>query len=304
MTIKDFIKYFPRRYRDFMRKGDVSLSQMRYMNSKNALINSTLHSIESGISTTQYIKGHQLVVSLTTYDKRLQEVFISIESIMQQTMKPNRIILWLSNDFKDTVLPLTLQKQVKRGLEIKYCKDIRSYKKLIPTLRLCPNDVVITIDDDVIYRFDMVENLVNAYIEDPHYIYCNRMHRMRIDNQNKTILPYSDWEWDIKDTNVTTLNFPTGCGGILYPPLSLAKEVLDENVFMNICPLADDVWFKAMALLNNYQDRKVETQEDTYLLSEENQDIALSNFNVGQNANDTQIMGVFDKYQLYDKLIE
>ena len=63
----------------------------------------------------------------TTYD--------TIESIMEQTMKANRIILWLDYSFEKQPLPKALQLLQKRGLEIEYCKDIRSYKKLIPALK-------------------------------------------------------------------------------------------------------------------------------------------------------------------------
>ena len=37
----------------------------------------------------------------------------------------------------------------------------------------------------------------------------------------------------------------------MYPPDSLYKDVLNENLFMQLAPKADDIWFWAMALLNN-----------------------------------------------------
>lgn len=302
MSIENALKYLPRQYRCFMKRGDVSLKQLRFLNAKNYLIDRVLHCKEYGISERRHTTDSQVVVSLTTYGKRLQEVFLPIESIMMGTTLPNRIILWLGEELKDCALPITLQKQMRRGLEVRFCKDIRSYNKLNPTIELCPDDAIITIDDDIIYRFDMVENLVNAYLSNPRYIYCNRMHRMKMDKDK--LLPYLKWEWDVGDDVVSPLNFPTGCGGTLYPPHSLSEEVLDENVFSRICPYADDVWYKAMALINDYPSRKVTIQEDTLLFSEENQDIALSRTNVARNQNDRQIKAVFDRYQLYGKLIK
>jgi hypothetical protein len=34
----------------------------------------------------------------------------------------------------------------------------------------------------------------------------------------------------------------SGVGGVLYPPGSLAPEVLDEATFVALAPLADDIW--------------------------------------------------------------
>lgn len=49
-------------------------------------------------------------------------------------------------------------------MEIAYCPDYRSYKKIIPTLRKYPEDVIITIDDDVLYGHETLEYLINAYL--------------------------------------------------------------------------------------------------------------------------------------------
>lgn len=304
MLIRSYIRNILLRYKQFMKSNDVRFEQIRYLNVKNILIERALNSTLPGTSSLPYINGQQIIVSLTTYGKRLQEVFLTIESIMQQTIKPNKIILWLSDEQKGEKLPFILQKQINRGLQVKYCKDIRSYTKLIPTLRQYPKDAIITIDDDVIYRFDMIENLVNAYLSNPHYIYCNRMHRIRMAGKGLSVTSYNKWEWEVDDDRITSLNFPTGCGGVLYPPHSLSPEVFNEKIFTKICPLADDIWFKAMALLNNYQSQKVTTQEDTIIFSEDNQDIGLSQVNVIKSANDKQFKAVFDYYQLYNKLKE
>lgn len=46
------------------------------------------------------------------------------------------------------------------------------------------------------------------------------------------------------------LNFLTGGAGTLFPPHSLPNEVLNKEKNMELCPYADDVWFKAIAILN------------------------------------------------------
>ena len=42
---------------------------------------------------------------------------------------------------------------------------------------------------------------------------------------------------------------PIGAEGVLYPPRSLDPRFENENLFMELAPKADDLWFKSMSLL-------------------------------------------------------
>lgn len=273
---------------------------------KNQLEQNILYCKEKGISDKKYC-NHDIIVSLTTYGKRIHDVCLTIESIMEQTLKANRIILWLDYSFENQKLPQSLELLKERGLEIKFCEDLRSYKKLIPSLIECPNDAIITIDDDIIYNFDLIENLVINYLADNRYIYCTRYHRMKL-NEKDQLLPYNQWHLICESEDINILNIPTGCGGVLYPPKSLDTEVLNKDVFMDICKYADDVWFKAMALKKGTLCKKVYNRkynDGSYFISNEVvQDAALWRINVeGESLNDKQIKAVFSKYDLY-KLLE
>lgn len=302
------------RYPSFLRKIKQRISmisdsnrlihQIRFNQKKYILEQNILHSQESGITDEKYC-AHDIIVSLTTYSKRIYDVHLTIESIMEQTMKANRIILWLDYSFENLPLPKALQLLQKRGLEIEYCKDIRSYKKLIPALKKYPDDAIITIDDDVLYEFDLLEKLIMAYQEDPSYIYCNRYHLMLPNGKGK-LLPYMQWKWTYTNQDASIWNFPTGVGGVLYPPHSLDEEVFNEETFLDICKYADDVWFKAMAMKKGTLSKKVYTHNlkgEEYFLNEEVQDIGLSLINTqGAMLNDKQIEAVFTKYNLYQLL--
>lgn len=263
-----------------------------------------LNSHELGISDEKYV-DHDIIVSLTTYGKRLYDVGLTIESIMDQTMKANRIILWLSEELESTILPVSLQLLQKRGLEIAFCKDMRSYKKLVPTLCRYPDDAIITIDDDLIYEFDLLEHLITAYQKCPDYVYYKRSHRMVLNQQNK-LMKYTQWGWEQKSEIPDIMYFPTGGAGTLYPPHSLDKEVINSEVFLDICPFADDVWFKAMAIKKGTLPCGVYSRHKGGCDFVENpavQDSALNSINVcGESLNDKQIEAVFTKYNLYSKL--
>ncbi|MGY6648830.1 hypothetical protein [Wenyingzhuangia sp. IMCC45574] len=193
----------------------------------------------------------KLIVSLTTFGKRIRSVYITLESIARQTHKPDKIILWLAEDeFTIEDIPNSLKKMLARGLEIKFCKDIKSYKKLIYTVRDFPNDIIITIDDDIIYDVEMIEGLYDAHLKYPNCICCHRSHVIKQDEKGKH-LPYDLWGKSDEVKEPSLLQFPTGVGGVLYFPGCFDDEFFNEEKFQRVAPSGDDFWFKAMTWKNN-----------------------------------------------------
>lgn len=274
-------------------------NHMQFHQRAEAMRDYTLKSEERGVTDASVVDGCKVIVSLTTYGKRLYEVYLAIESLMQQTQKVNRIILWLAEEMKDVEIPITLQRQQQRGLEIRYTKDIRSYKKLIPTLKEYPEDVIITIDDDVIYQLDVIENLLNSYRNNPHSIIANWALNMPKESIRK-FKPYREWK-TIKEEGTSMDYLPIGCAGILYPPHSLDSEVMNEQVFMEICKYGDDIWFKAMAIKNGYPCTVTPqgVHEHVYFDNPLWQDKGLTQVNINKDMNDVQTEAVFMKYKLF-----
>lgn len=285
-------------------------NRLKYTNLKNYLIDKTINSKEKGVSDKLFC-SHEVIVSLTTHGKRINDVAYTIESIMQGTIKPNRIVLWIDENTPPTIgLPYLIEQQICRGLEVIPCKDLRSYTKLIPALKKFPESIIITIDDDAIYSYDLVENLVKMHNAYPKYIISNRVHRIKLDANNRP-LSYMQWKWCDSPKDDSTLNFLTGVGGVLYPPHSLSSEVLHDDVFLEICKYADDIWFYAMAVMAGTRIIKGYTHSnigEDYLSNEDVQDIGLCHINTNSNianvANDLQFKSVFDRYNLWNKLIE
>ncbi|MBQ0028900.1 MAG: hypothetical protein KBT32_00510 [Bacteroidales bacterium] len=301
MNLKRRIKSFVSKIVGVNSANNILYEKIRSENRRNGLLLCAQYSKNQGISSSLCC-DREVIVSLTSYGKRLRDVYLTIESIMQGTVKPNRLILWLEDGISD--LPVLLQQQQQRGLEVRFCKDIRSYKKLIPCLKEFPEAIIITIDDDAFYNVDFLENLVNAHKNHPNCICANRVHRIRLD-WNNLPMPYMKWDWCIQESGVSNLNFGTGVGGILYPPHCFNEEVFNEKVFMDICKTADDVWFYAMALLNHTPIFKADTNSklgEEYVLNEDNQDMGLFNVNTNQSSkkcsNDEQLCAVLNKYDL------
>lgn len=288
----------------FQQASAPTVEKLIFETKKSFFDHANTECIMSGVSTERYMP-HDIVVSLTTYGKRIWDVYLAIESIMQQTLKPNRILLNLDYSFKGAHLPITLQRQMNRGLEINYCKDIRSYKKLIPTLLKYPDDAIVTIDDDLVYDNDILEKLINSYQTDNHSILAARVLKIEHDVKRR-LLPYR--EWKIANEEIEPIwNFLTGGGGTLYPPHCLDEEIFNQEAFMRLCPYGDDIWFTVMAKLKGTSIKKIVTRHTSgndFTSNPYIQDIGLcvENNSLTSSRNDVQIKATFREYKI-DKLL-
>lgn len=195
--------------------------------------------------------GTEVIVSLTTFPARMKTLPIVLESLFRQTVKPDKIILWLADtQFSDkNKVNLKLHKFITLGLNVEYCEDLRSHKKYYYSMKNNPDAIVITVDDDIIYPEDMIEELLKTYLNYPNKIICNRAHLMK--KRDGQLLPYNSWTYRAKGYSGVNIMFcPTGCAGILYPPHSLSEYVFDKEVLKKICFFADDIWLKCMGYLN------------------------------------------------------
>ncbi|MBF4468083.1 MAG: glycosyltransferase [Methanobrevibacter arboriphilus] len=201
-------------------------------------------------------RNPKLIVSLTSYPDRIYDIHYCLYSLLNQSLKPDEVILWLSREefknLEEDIPKKTLQLR-KNGLKIKWCDNLKSYKKLIFALKEYPNDIIVTADDDVYYPKNWLEKIYNEY--DEKTIVCHRAHFVNFDDSK--FKKYKDWDRNIENKNASFLNFATGVGGVLYPPKSLHPDVLNEDLFIKLAPNADDIWFWVMGVLNGIKTKVV-----------------------------------------------
>lgn len=267
------------------------------------------HCNQSGINCCDDARTEKIIVSLTTHSKRILSVHRTIESIFQQSYQANKVVLYLgAQDFQqESQLPIVLQRQINRGLEVRFVPDQGPYTKLLPALREFPDDAIITIDDDILYPVNAIERLVNAHLSKQDAI-CSLEARMIVKQQDGTIAPYNDFPFPHDPIDlVSTMYVPEGFGGVLYPPHCFSDRVHDSTLFNKLAPKADDLWFKAMSLLDRIPVLKVhdffEFNHDRYI-DQDTQDIGLCNYNYDESGNDRQLKALFDYFNLYDLLKE
>ncbi len=237
-------------------------------------------------------QGKKLIVSLTTFPARINKVHLTIETILRQSKKPDLIILWLSGQQFESLesLPKNLLDLQKRGLIIRFVdEDIRSYKKFYYTLREYQHDDVITIDDDLFYRSDMIESLLLKAEHHPSSIIANYAHRIKYDKGD--VIPYDEWENNqtLKDGQGYDLFFGSG-GGTLFRPGLLNPLVLSKEDFLSVCPFADDIWLNAMCRVNDTD--VVKTSYCSLLLPVISRSTTLTSTNVNDGFNDRQLWQV------------
>jgi len=191
--------------------------------------------VENGISDN-------IIVSLTSYPPRIKTVHLTVKSLLNQTLKVKKYILWL-DDFpnKENDLPFELLDLRKNGLKIEWCCITRSYTKLIPALERYWNSVIITFDDDIIYNKKAIEILYKCHKEHTQDIIAHRITRMFY-NENSELVILPRWLYynriSIIKNYASSLKKPsffnklTGVGGVLYPPGCLHRDVLDKTTFL------------------------------------------------------------------------
>lgn len=233
-------------------------------------------------------RSKKIIVSLTSYPARFKLLHITIRSLLTQTVKPDAVILYLGEDSKNELLPQQLLSLTKKGLSIEFREgNLRSHKKYYYALQEYPDDIIILVDDDMIYEPKMVERLMKSYEKYPQAVSAMRVHRMA-KNPDGGISDYNHWHYEFKESIRPGLDiFSTTGFGTLLPPGCMDNKVLDAGLFMRACYAADDIWLKFMQLLRNTP--TVYVPSTRYIYLPDTQASSLSATNVDNNQNDVFI---------------
>ena len=265
------------------------------------------HSEKSGVEKSCADGKGELIVSLTTHGKRIHVVHRAIESIFQQSVQVSRVVLYLSDKeyVRAEQLPIALQCQMKRGLEVRFVKDQGPYTKLLPALREYSDANIITIDDDILYSVNMIERLLKAHDEFPDSICALATPVLEWEDGNK-LKSFYQLEYEYPECPKQSVMYVAeGFGGVLYPPHSLPDEVFNSSVFSRLAPTADDLWFKAMGLLKGTGVVAASMGWDVYedlIVDEDVQTMGLIQENKRSDVYDRQFRSLLEHYNLYDKL--
>lgn len=239
---------------------------------------------EFGTGNTE---DEEIIVSLTSFPARIDVVPNVIKSILLQSLKPDKIVLYLGEDeFEDVALPKELTSLEKYGLEIRFRKDLKPHTKYFYAMQEFPNANIITVDDDIYYRPNLISALYAAHKEDRDKVICTRAHKITFNGSEFRL--YNEWDYETRDISYPShLLLACGVGGVLYPPSCLCKETFDDELLSRLTLKADDLWLKIMELKSDVKVRAISAYKSTYLVGINNaEEVALYKDNVGENRND------------------
>lgn len=203
---------------------------------------------------------HTIYASLTSIFQNQTELLKTLISLNNQTLKPSKIYVYLSETaylldigFKNRLITnkslLEYLNKNQDSITVSWTENTGPFRKLLPLLKEKWDEdcLIITFDDDVEYKKNLIENMVKDY--DVHKCVINyRGFTLDINNIN--------YNHRIKTIPKYLYNFPTGNAGILYHPRFFIKTkdiIFDKNIYTDCCKTGDDIWFMFMRICNNIE---------------------------------------------------
>jgi len=236
------------------------------------------------------------IVSLTSIPSRLHSLHLTLDSIFLQSTPPKKVILWLHDSHKASV-PRKLEALVGECFEIRFSRKNSSHLKLVESLLSFPNETVVVCDDDVIYHKHWLASLLADHKTFPSDIIANECRQIAY-QENGELFEYERWPYVMEKACTSMCLLPLGYGGVLYPPHSLNSDVVDESLYMALSPKADDLWFKAMSLLNKTTVRRSSSPPPKPIPIAGLKTNALSETNIKLDGNRKQWRAICEHYQL------
>ena len=249
-----------------------------------------------------YSFAPKIIVSLTSFPQRINTVYIALQSIFCQSQKPDMVILWLAESQfpnKEKDLPIDLLEYTDFGLQIKWCKeDIKPHKKYFYAMQEYPEDIIITVDDDLTYEPRMIEKLFASYLHHPTAVSTVRAHLITCD-EHGNIAPYASWIKEFTGViGVPSMQlFSTSGAGTLYPPHCMDKELFNLENVKALCLDADDLWLKLMQVKKGTPVVLVAQNSGLQYISN-TQKNALRESNVYKDGNDVQLNKILSVYDV------
>lgn len=131
----------------------------------------------------------RIVVTMTTSPRRMELFKPVIDSILEQSLRPDAIHLNLPEFYRNTTryrFPRWLSGNSAMTINVLPEPDLGPAMKLIPALVTEPNPetILITIDDDVLFPTDAIRSFVDATQEEPNTAFCSKGFRFEPGTNN------------------------------------------------------------------------------------------------------------------------
>ena len=222
-------------------------------------------------------RKHKIVCTLTSFPDRIESAQYTIRSLFNQTMKPDRIVLWLAEEeFENIVLPDCIKELQDRGLEVRYCENMFGHKRYYQLIDEQKDDeLIVMFDDDILFPPYLVQRLYETWEKHPECIVCDRGQLLAF--QNGEVLNPGYWstnsEVGLTEGSYCLLASPGG--GCLIPPKALYKDANNCELIRKYALKTGDIWLMFMAVQNDTRIMRTYRYHRIFVLSEDEQKVQL-----------------------------
>lgn len=197
-------------------------------------------------------KPIKVIISFTTIPSRIGEIKPMVESICNQTYKPDTIILWLPKTYKRTQQEISIPDFIKNSpIEIKFCDDVGPFTKLYYTLKQEWNNkecLVVTVDDDVYYPPKFLKNLLKYSKKNPDKAIGYRGRILK----DKLNYSSSDKYFGAPSRKPLKVDIITGTWGAVYRVKFFDENIFNDDIIRSNF-MVDDIWITGNLAKNNIQ---------------------------------------------------
>lgn len=198
-------------------------------------------------------RKQKVIVSMTTIPKRQKRLMDNLPALINQSYPYDKLVINVDDNLTDEEYKWydDLKKYDAR-IEINKAEaKWRSCNKLLPTLKLYPHDLIITLDDDVFYPVDTIMHLIVEHMRHPDCVIAHEVNPLKITNEDG--VPFISYVngYDVKLMQVEWGKYLSNCA--LFPPYTFDGTDLYDYDKMMECTNGthDELWFWIQSTLNN-----------------------------------------------------
>ncbi|MEH0835106.1 glycosyltransferase [Pectobacterium cacticida] len=199
-----------------------------------------------------------IIVNLTSTSSRQDLCAVTVWSLINQNLLPDRIDLWISKepylaDKGVTNIPEWVSNinKIANIVNVRYTENTGPYRKIFPALKTASDeDILIYADDDVVYGKNWLKELLNHFFENEcKYVVASRI-RTRTKNIFGKYKSYNLYPISVVKEDFTDDFIITGVGGCVLMKKHIDLQLVNDTNFLKVAPKTDDLWISKLMVIS------------------------------------------------------
>ena len=123
-----------------------------------------------------------VIISLYAKPSDYKNLPVTLYSLLNQTMKPDRVILWVDENENLQNLPYEIAQFIKNGLEIKFVKNKGENTAVYYAIKEYPESVNAIAQSGLYYSKNWLKKLYSSYIQYSDEIQAHLAYEIKVEN--------------------------------------------------------------------------------------------------------------------------